>query len=276
MEATEGAVKLAKLDIDNAALAPLLQQMQVSSVPTLFLLFGGRMLGVKAGVPPQQELKAWIDEAVVLAEKQLGRNLRGATQQGEQAQQDPKALLEKGFKALDSGAGVALDIAPLFAAVLQEEAGGDAGDRARALAGLAMCAMLEDPPNLDTARELVASAQAAAPPATPDEVARADALVQLAAELGAEASSPLTLPQLQAQVAADPEDLPSRYMLALRQFAAGQHAEAVDSALAIVRTDRDWREQAGKQLLLRFFDAMGPASELSKRGRKRLSNIWFM
>lgn len=37
-----------------AALAPLVQQMQVTSVPTMFLIFNGRMLDVKQGVPPKE------------------------------------------------------------------------------------------------------------------------------------------------------------------------------------------------------------------------------
>lgn len=42
--------------------------------------------------------------------------------------------------------------------MLQAEAA-DAGDKARALAGLAMCALIDEPPNLATAKELVANAK---------------------------------------------------------------------------------------------------------------------
>lgn len=63
------------------------------------------------------------------------------------------------FAALDAPDTRAADVAPLFGAVLQEGSGADAGDKARALAGLAMCALVDDPPSLDTAKQLVANAK---------------------------------------------------------------------------------------------------------------------
>ncbi|GAB4814923.1 hypothetical protein N2152v2_001969 [Parachlorella kessleri] len=286
--ATKGAVKLAKLDIDLPAVAPLVQQMNVASVPTMFLLFGGRMLDAKVGVPSQQELRSWVAEAVALAEQQLGRRLgAGDTEHPEGSAgggQSPQQLLKEGFAALERPGVQAAGVAPLFGAVLQqgEEAGAGPGERAQALAGLAMCALIDDPPALDTARDLVANAkEAAGAGPVPDQVSRAEALIELAsdpaaAQAWAGAGDPRSLAELQQAVESDPGDLEARYALALRLFAAGRHAEAVEAGLALVRKDRDWREQAGKKLLLRFFSALGADSELAKSGRRRLSNYWFI
>jgi hypothetical protein len=63
------------------------------------------------------------------------------------------------FAALEEAGAQAADIAAFFGGVLQEEAGADPAERARALAGLAMCALIDDPPNLETARDLVNNAK---------------------------------------------------------------------------------------------------------------------
>lgn len=204
----------------------------------------------------------------------------------------------RSFAALDAPGGRAADIAPLFAGVLQEEAGAEAADKARALAGLAMCALIDDPPSLETARSLVANAKEvcglggglciaagvlqratalfwcrggllwrvymsashsqvqpsrcqthccslttpaasqASPSEVPAEVARAEALIELANDTEAALADPRSTDQLQAAVEADKRDHEARYALALRQFAAGQHQAAVDSALVLVRQDR--------------------------------------
>lgn len=46
----------------GAELAPLLQQIQVQTTPTVAAVFGGRMLDVKMGPLPAAELDAWIQK----------------------------------------------------------------------------------------------------------------------------------------------------------------------------------------------------------------------
>ncbi len=77
-----------------------------------------------------------------------------------------------------------------------------------------------------------------APADVPSDVLRAQALVELAAEAAEGEADSRPLEELQAAVAADPRDLAARYTLAMRQFAAGQHQAAIDSALGLVRVDR--------------------------------------
>jgi putative thioredoxin len=51
--------------------------------------------------------------------------------------------------------------------------------------------------------------------------------------------------------------------------------QAVDHLLMIVEKDRDWSDGAARQQLLKVFEAAGPTSEATKRGRRRLSSILF-
>ena len=80
---------------------------------------------------------------------------------------------------------------------------------------------------------------------------------------------------LQARLAADPSDHQARYDLSLAHAAGGDFKGAVDSLLAIVAADREWNDQAARKQLLTVFEAAGPASDVARDGRRRLSSILF-
>ena len=50
-----------------------------------------------------------------------------------------------------------------------------------------------------------------------------------------------------------------------------RRAEAADNLLAIVKADRNWRDDAARQQLLQFFDAWGPTDEATLSSRRKLS-----
>ena len=95
-----GRVALAKLDIDVPTLAPLVQQLQINSVPTLFLIFGGRIIDVKMGVSPQAELREWINKAVELAKAVAGAVKGEAPGKGESATANPWDTLREAYVTL--------------------------------------------------------------------------------------------------------------------------------------------------------------------------------
>jgi putative thioredoxin len=45
--------------------------------------------------------------------------------------------------------------------------------------------------------------------------------------------------------------------------------------LTIIAKDRAWNEEAARKQLLIVFEAAGPASDVAKQGRRRLSSILF-
>ena len=81
--------------------------------------------------------------------------------------------------------------------------------------------------------------------------------------------------ELEAKVAADPNDHQARFDLAEAQSAAGDFKGAVDNLLAIIQADREWNDQAARKQLLVIFEAAGLTSDVSKDGRRRLSSILF-
>jgi thioredoxin-like negative regulator of GroEL len=169
--AQNGKIALAKLDIDLPAVAPLVQQLQITSVPTLILLLGGRAVDIKQGAPSPPELKEWITKAIELAEAVKKAAVGGETeQQGEEniddgvsapPAKDPKLLIEEAFSEARSPEGRASieKLAPKFAAALNHPTA-DVVIKAEATAGLALCAILDG--DLSTAKELLSNAKAAA------------------------------------------------------------------------------------------------------------------
>ena len=81
--------------------------------------------------------------------------------------------------------------------------------------------------------------------------------------------------ELEARVAANPDDHQARFDLAEAQRATGEFGGAVDNLLHIVRADREWNDQAARKQLLVIFEAAGLSSDVSKDGRRRLSSILF-
>jgi putative thioredoxin len=77
------------------------------------------------------------------------------------------------------------------------------------------------------------------------------------------------------KLALHPEDHSARYELANALAARGELGSAVDHLLKIVEDNRDWNEEAARKQLLKIFDAAGPASEVAKAGRRRLSALLF-
>ena len=81
--------------------------------------------------------------------------------------------------------------------------------------------------------------------------------------------------ELEARLAANKDDHEARFDLAQALASAGDLKGAVDHLLAIVQADREWNEQAARKQLLTVFEAAGPASEVARDGRRRLSSLLF-
>src|SRR5581483_11779552 len=77
------------------------------------------------------------------------------------------------------------------------------------------------------------------------------------------------------KLAKDPNDHQARYDLALALYAGGHAEGAIQHLLEIVKKKRDWNEDAARKELLKIFEALGPANELTVKGRRGLSAILF-
>ena len=85
----------------------------------------------------------------------------------------------------------------------------------------------------------------------------------------------LSLPEFEQRLAKDENDHAARLDLAKALAGRGDMDAAVDQLLWIIQRDRDWNEGAARAQLLTVFEAAGPTSETTKRGRRRLSSLMF-
>lgn len=240
VRAAAGKVKMVKIDVDaNPAYAG---QLRVQSIPTVYAFVNGQPVDGFQGAVPDSQIKAFIDK------------LTG----GAGVNTDVEQLLSLGEESLslnDLGGA-----AQAFAHVLTMEP-----DNQKAIAGMARVYLAEG--DAEQARQTIAMAPADS----------TDPLVQsVRAQLALAASAPTgATAELEARIAADPQDHQARYDLSLALASAGDLSGAVDQLLAIVKADREWNDQAARKQLLTVFEAAGGASDIARDGRRRLSSILF-
>ena len=82
-------------------------------------------------------------------------------------------------------------------------------------------------------------------------------------------------PELIARLAANPDDLDARYALAQRHAAARRYRQAMDELLAIVRTDKNWRDGEARKQLVNLFTLAADDSELVSEYRRKLATALY-
>lgn len=78
---------------------------------------------------------------------------------------------------------------------------------------------------------------------------------------------------LEAAIEADPDDLESRYQLAIVLAAAQQYEGALDQCMTILQQDRKFRDDIGRTTMIRIFTLLGKGSELATGYRRRMFNF---
>ncbi len=87
-----------------------------------------------------------------------------------------------------------------------------------------------------------------------------------------EAAAMDSVEDLQAAVAANPQDLESRYALAIVQMVVGETELALQICLDILREDREFRDDIGRLTMIRIFDILGKGNETATKYRRELFN----
>jgi len=242
----KGAVRLVKIDVDkNQQLA---QQMRIQSIPTVYAFFQGRAVDAFNGALPESQVKSFVAKLAELGGAELGPSPI------EEALEQAEAALEAG----DAGTASAI-----YNQVLAHEPA-----NLPALAGLTLALVAAG--ELKRAREVLG--RVPAEKTSDAAVAKANAALDLAEQAQGAAGQ---LGELQAKVAADPNDHQARHDLALALYAAGEQEKALDELLEIVQRNRAWNEEAARKQLVKFFEALGPTHPLTLSARRRLSSLLF-
>ncbi len=245
VQAARGAVRMVKVNVDENQ--DLAAQLRIQSIPAVYAFFKGQPVDGFVGAQSESEVKAFVD--------------RLASQAGAEAGPSPvDQALEQAQTALESGQPAAASA--LFGQVLQHEPDNDT-----ALAGLIRCHL--DAGDAAAAREMFDSL-------TEDKAsAAAFTSIKAALELAEQSAETGEIPELEARVAAQPNDHQARFDLAMALHAAGEREAAVEALIEIIGRDRKWNEEAARHQLLKFFEAWGPKDELTQSARRRLSSLLF-
>ena len=245
-----GKVKLIKLNIDQAQ--NLASQLRIQSIPMVYAFFQGRPVDGFQGAQSESYIKQWVAQLAEMAGE-------GAGQQQQQEAIDQ--ALEQARGALE--AGEIATAQSIYGKVLQYDE-----KNASALAGLIRCQTA----NGDTqgAREIYDGLDEEMQRNA--EIEAAHAAIELA-EQSAQAHGDIA--DLERKIVNDPDDLQSRYDLALALNAAGKREAACEQLLDIIRRDRNWEDEAARKQLVKFFEAWGPTDPVTQNARRKLSSILF-
>lgn len=92
-------------------------------------------------------------------------------------------------------------------------------------------------------------------------------------EVAEEAAGMGDLEAALAGVTADESDLDARYRAAILLAEARRYEEALEQAMTILATDRDFREDAGRVTMIRIMALLGKGSQVATRYRRRMFNF---
>jgi putative thioredoxin len=227
-----GAFVLVKADTERVP--NIAAGFGVRSIPAVFAIKDGRVVDSFLGLLPESAIRAWIGRLLPTpAEEKIAEARR-------LAESDPHAA-----EALYREA---------IALVPNEPA-----------AKLGLARLLLSQGRIAEARELIAALEARGFLEPEAEKLKAE----LALRAGADNAG--NLDALRAEAAAHPDDFGLQFRLTEALAAAGQYAEALDRALAIVEGGpKDLRESARK-LMVSIFQLLPDDSELASEYRRKLS-----
>lgn len=248
---TNGAAKLAKIDIDqNAQIA---QQLRIQSVPTVFAFFNKQLVDGFMGALPESNIREWLQGLI---------KATGAKAPPTDKEQTEETLA-KAQECLETD-----DIASAqmhFEAILDRHP-----DHAEAFSGLLRClVVLGDPAQ---AQELLQKA-----PQTVKEH-KLMASIQTAIELALQANNApqaTDIKSLLEKLATNENDHQTRFDLALAYYAENDVGSAIECLLEIVKRDRNWHDDGARAQLVKIFEALGHMHPQTIEGRKKLSAVLF-
>ncbi len=232
-----GAFLLAKVNIDEEQ--ALAGQAGIRSVPTVQVWRHGKIVDQFTGAQPEGAVREVIERHL----ERVSDKLATAAAEARAAGQPDEAarLLRDGLAMEPDNHRLSLALAALLV-----EQGDHAGAR-------------------DILEKLPLSVQ------TEEEAKR----LLSALEFGEMAGGESNLADLQARIAADPDDLEARHRLSALLVQQGDHEGAMAQLLEILQRDRQWNDQAGRKGLLKLFDLLGNSGELVSRYRAAMARALF-
>ena len=234
-EEADGHWTLAKVNVDDNQ--SLAQQYGIRGIPAVKAFVDGEVVDEFTGARRRPGIERWLDGF-------LPSEVDDLVREGHQYEADDD--LESAAEAY----GKALDV--------DEQHTG-------ALVGLARIAVKES--RLDEAEDLLGRVPLGADGQESPQFHRA--WFQL------EAASTTDVDTLEGMIESEPDDLESRYELAVNYAAQGDFEPALEHLLEIVERDRSWRDDLGRETMLRIFEILGPGSDDAREWQKKLGRAMY-
>lgn len=236
-EEYQGKFLLAKIDTDQQQ--DLAARWGIRSLPTVKLFKNGRVVDEFLGALPESAIRSLLDRHLPRASDAMREAARAAMQNGDRAQ--ALALLHKALAGDPEHLPVKLDLADLLIG------GGDVNGAEKFLKELPFQQRGDKTVKALLARLEFARAAQSAPPAA----------------------------DLAKLIAANPEDLESRYLFGATLAAAGDYADAMEQFFAIMKHNRRFNGDIGRRSLISVFDILGNDHELVQQYRRKMAPLLY-
>lgn len=229
----DGKFFLAKINSDTEQ--PLAARYGVKSLPTVKLFKNGQVVEEFMGAQPEKTIRALLDRHIPRESDALVYNAMLAAQSGKP--DEALTILQQAVITDPSNDRAKLELARVHANL------GHTDEAETTLTSLSTEAKAStDTVSLRAQLEFARIAASARPP----EVLLAD-------------------------IAANARDSTARYELAAHLVLRQQYESALDQLLEIVRTDRKFRDDAGRKAMVSIFNLLGGSGDIVKQYRTKLS-----
>ena len=212
----------------------LAQQLRVQGIPSIRVVVDGQIVEQMEGPQDEAALRALVDKLTMSSSDVLQDQL--AVHIESQDWDNALAILQQAI--IDEPGNVGYKVE--WADVLVRK-----GD-------------------LDGARTVVATIPEGAPE-------RERPLTRL--EIGEEAAGMGILEEVQVELEADPSNLDLRYRASILCAAGGGYEKALEHAMFILQTDREFQDDIGRATMVRIMSLLGKDSDTAKRYRRRMFNF---
>lgn len=257
-EYAEKGVLLAKVNVDEEQF--IAAQFQVKSIPTVYAMFQGQPVADLTNARSESQLKQVLDQLLQQLPVQAGA-ADAAPPQGPSPEEIAQ-FVAMGEQSLAEGD--AQRAAGIFAQVTEFDP-----RNASAASGLVKSLIKLD--QVDEAKQVLSALEEDAELSKDPAIAAARSALELAGTQVDDSE----LAGLRSAAAAAPEDMDKQLAFAEAAFAANERDAAADTLLAMVATDREWKEGAARAKLLQIFEATGLEDPWVVATRRRLSKILF-
>lgn len=230
-----GAFVLAKLNIEEHQ--QIAAQLGIRSVPDVKLIMQGQLYDQFQGALPEKQIREWLAQYI---------------QPPEDAPQSSEEQAQAALEAGDPATARAI-----YQQLAQEHP--QHYDYQIELAGIVLAEG-----NAADARDILDNL----PPEHRDSPKARGVRARL--EFGEEAPSQQELAALEGR-----DDSEARYKRALRQVADGDYEAGLEGLLALMKSDRQYNDDAARLTLLRVFDALGADHPLTVTYRRKLFALLY-